>query len=699
MVPSNASNTSTAVSRIDRHAVVERHNPRITRLDPDAPLSVGNGRFAFTVDVTGLQTFPAAYREQGIPLETQARWAWHSNPNPNGYQLKDTYRLFDEHGRKVGYPTDQAGSAGQWLRRNPHVLPLAQIGFDLRDANGAAVEAHGLSRIEQTLDLWRGIVTSAYAVGDQPVTVVTACHPRLDLIAVRVESRLLREGRLRIKLAFPFTHDLSRKLTPGIDWSRPERHSTEMARPSARRADFVRTLDDTRYFTVLAWGGKASIEETKRHHFLLTPARDGERLEFILAFGAGPLSDALPSIDATMEASGEWWRDFWSSGGAIDLAASRDARAYELERRVVLSRYLTAIQLNSDVPPQESGLTCSTWYGKHHAEMVFWHLAHFALWGWDEPVEKTLRWFESRLPAARALAQERGLRGARWSKMVGPDMRESPGGNPLIIWNQPHPIYLAELLYRNQPRPETLERHRAVVLETAEAMAAYTHWDGRRYVLGPPLWIAQEIYDQATSQNPSFELSYWAFGLDLAQKWRRRLGLARSPDWDRIIDHLAPLPVKNGLYVALESHPDTFDNINSRRDHPTMLAPIGLLPGYLADAATMSRTLDAVLAAWDWKAKIWGWDYPMIAMTAARLGRPGIAVDILLRDAPNNHYTASGHCPQDGDIAVYLPANGSLLTAVALLAAGWDGTPNADAPGFPKNGDWTVRWEGLRPLP
>jgi hypothetical protein len=695
----DATNTSVVATRIDRRASIERHNPRITKLDPAAPLSVGNGHFAFTFDVTGLQTYPADYRERGIPLETLVRWAWHANPNPDGYKLSDTYRFFNEHGRKVGYPTDQVSPAGQWLRRNPHILPLARIGFDIRDSNGAPVVSNGLSRIEQTLDLWRGVVTSAFVVDGRPVTVMTACHPRLDLIAVRVESPLLRMGRLRIKIDFPFTHDLSRKLTPDLDWNQPDRHQTDLARPNARRADFTRTLDATRYFASLAWEGQAMIEESKRHHFLLTPSRDGERWGVVVAFGDEPLPGELPEVDANIEASVGWWRDFWSSGGAIDFSGSSDSRAFELERRVVLSRYLTAIQLNGDVPPQESGLTCSTWYGKHHTEMVFWHLAHFALWGRDEPVDKALRWFESRLPAARALARERGLRGARWSKMVGPEMRESPGGNPLIIWNQPHPIYLAELLYRSRPRREILERYRDVVLETAETMASYAFWDGRRYVLGPPVWIAQEIYNPATSRNPSFELSYWAFGLDLAQKWRERLGLSRSQEWDRILAHLSPLPVKNGLYVALESHPYTFDNRESRHDHPTILAPIGLLPGSLADATTMRRTLDAVLTTWDWETKIWGWDYPMIAMTAARLGRPETAVDVLLRDVPNNHYTASGHCPQGGDIAAYLPANGSLLTAVALMAAGWDGAPNVDAPGFPKNGDWVVHWEDLQPLP
>jgi hypothetical protein len=130
------------------------------------------------------------------------------------------------------------------------------------------------------------------------------------------------------------------------------------------------------------------------------------------------------------------------------------------------------------------------------------------------------------------------------------------------------------------------------------------------------------------------------------------------------------------------------------------------------DRATMGRTLDAVLKEWDSQTKIWGWDYPMIAMTAARLGEPKKAVDILLKsDSPNNRYTAAGHNPQRGDLPVYLPGNGALLAAVAMMAGGWYvpwTSPNGvvgvapikgNAPGFPRDGSWVVRSEGLRPLP
>ena len=71
---------------IDRHALVTRHNVELRQFDASNPLSVGNGEFAFTVDATGLQTFPEAF-EKTTPLGTLADWGWHTFPNPNGWDV------------------------------------------------------------------------------------------------------------------------------------------------------------------------------------------------------------------------------------------------------------------------------------------------------------------------------------------------------------------------------------------------------------------------------------------------------------------------------------------------------------------------------------------------------------------------------------------------------------------------------------
>ena len=229
-------------------------------------------------------------------------------------------------------------------------------------------------------------------------------------------------------------------------------------------------------------------------------------------------------------------------------------------------------------------------------------------------------------------------------------------------------------------------------------MASYPVWEqqGQRYVLGPALIPAQESYgsDRARNLNPTFELAYWYWALDTAQKWRERLGFGREPRWDRVMRGLSKPCVRDGVYTGIETPPYTI-----YRDHPSMVAALGLVGRTpLIDVETMRRTYDHVVQAWDWPST-WGWDYPMLAMTAARVGQPDKAVDALFIDSPKNRYLANGHNYQSPRLPLYLPGNGGLLAAVAMMAAGWDGCPDRPTPGFPDDGRWNVRWEGLKPMP
>jgi hypothetical protein len=690
---------------IDRYALVTRHNPVVHKPDPLVPLSVGNGEFAFTADITSLQTFPM-FHHKGIPLCTQSQWGWHTSPNPQNYRIEDTLKYYDSYGRKVGYPyhfkQGRAGKAASWLRENPHRLHLGQIGLQLKRTNGSAVKLEDLSNIKQSLDLWNGLLTSYFEVETKPVMVQTCCHPDLDMIAVRIESPLVNTSQLSVIFQFPYGSP--DKLA--ADWDKPDLHKTTLINRSKNRADFHRTLDADGYYVALAWPKGCTLKQAQQHKYILYP-NDGNTLEFVCAFSPEPVASKLPTVTQTQSICRTHWKDFWTQGGAIDLSKSKDPRANELERRIVLSQYLTAIQCAGSTPPQETGLTFNSWYGKFHLEMHWWHAAHFPLWGRTHMLEKSLRWYDLILPRAKEIAKEQGYTGARWPKMVGPDGRRGPSTiGPFLIWQQPHPIYYAELCYRANPDHKTLEKYKTIVFETAEFMASYAVWqeDKKRYILGPPVIPAQEIFPPEETYNPAFELAYWAFGLETAQKWRQRLGLPQNPKWNHVLKHLPDLPVKDGLYVNTQSHPNTFADPRQRRDHPSLLAALGMLPpGKMADREIMRRTVRKVFDSWDWS-KTWGWDYPMVAMTAARVGEPELALNALLMDKPeyNNHYLPNGHCFQSSRsnrLPVYLPGNGGLLTAVAMMAAGWDGAPDRYAPGFPDDGSWTVQWEGLKPLP
>ena len=683
--------TLPAAAQIDREALVRRHNVILQEADPWAPLSVGNGEFAFTADITGLQTLPDHYSGT-IPLAIQSEWGWHTFPNPEGFKLEDTFEAYDTDGRPVDYPTITRTPAGQWLRQNPHRLGLARIGFDF----GEKTAVDDIEDIQQRLDLWTGTIESAFTIAGEPIQVWTWAHPDLDLIAVRIVRENISHKAAGIRIEFPY--GTGRQTGDPADWDQPDKHHTVTITDSSRHIEWRRELDQDRYFTRIEWTEGGSLEQLSEHEYLLQFA--GDTFEFVAAFSPSSFTADLPDAGATEEASRVHWRQFWSEGGAVDLSGSTDPRAGELERRIVLSQYLTAIQCAGHIPPQETGLTFNSWYGKFHLEMHWWHAAQFALWGRAELLEKSLPWYRSILPVARQTAQRQGYEGVRWPKQIGPEGRESPSSvAALLIWQQPHLIHMLELLYRANPGGSLLKEYSDLVFQTAEFMASFPIWDRERerYVLGPPLIPAQEIHRARNTWNPTFELAYWRWGLETAQVWRERLGLERVGKWDQVLASLSELPVAGGLYVNAESDPATFTDESKRRDHPTLLAAMGILPGDTVDRETMRRTLLQVMKRWQWDST-WGWDYPLTAMTAARAGEPGIAIDALLLDTPKNRHLPNGHNYQREGLTIYLPGNGGLLTAVAMMAAGWDGAPERPAPGFPPEG-WVVRWEGLQPIP
>lgn len=440
-------------------------------------------------------------------------------------------------------------------------------------------------------------------------------------------------------------------------------------------------------------GDTLSIGDTLLSHRFGFLAKSGDTLEFTCAFAPDALPRALPDANATFDASSRYWPEFWKSGGAIDLSQSKDPRWFELERRIVLSQYVMAVNEAGSMPPQESGLVNNGWNGKFHMEMYWWHAAHYALWNRWDLLDRSLDIYREFLPSSRERARNQGFKGARWPKMTCSDGHEAAHPcNALLIWQQPHPIFFAELDYRAHPTRETLDKWKEIVFSTADFLSSFAFLDPNtsRYVLGPPIYIVSENTDPKISTNPTFELSYWRFGLRNAQIWRDRLGMERNEEWERVLKDLAPLPEEDGAYVTYEGVPDMWTKYNF--EHPALTGVYGLLPGDGVDVATMRRTAEKVFTGWQFN-HTWGWDYPMLAMCAARLGEAEKAMDFLLTASTQFDFSDVGLAK--GGPYPYMPSNGGLLYAVALMAAGWDGDSGAHAPGFPQDGSWTVRCEGL----
>ena len=678
-------------NKIDRKAVVERHRIITTSTNPKSPAQVGNGEFAFGVDITGLQTF--------VPFNTLSHWAWHSFPEPEGENIEDFKGVsLSTHGRIVKYDigNEEQPELSSWLEGNPHRFNLGRIGFLIFMTDGTKATMNDLKNTRQEVDMWTGIISSSFTVEGKRVNVKTACHPSSDAIGVSVNSDLVKEGRIKVFLDFPYPD--SKQFADYIGNNNvPNEHSSVIETKSDNSAIIARTMDETKYFVSLNWTSKADFllvdSLISPHLFHLIPT-EGDEIRFTSEFSPLNSKQYLLTPTQILDASKKSWPEYWQSGAAIDLSKSKDARWEELERRIVLSQYLMKMNEAGSYPPQESGLVNNGWYGRFHFEMIWWHGVHFALWNRWSLFDKSLHVFSDYLPSSIERAAKQGYKGARWPKCTGNIDREWPHEiHALLIWQQPHPIYFAELDYRLNPSPATLEKWRDIVLESAEFMADFAWYDkpNDRYILGPPIHIVSENTKPEKTFNPSFELSYWRFGLRTAQNWRKRLGLEKDQKWDHVLKNLSPLPQKDGVYITHENINEMWEKFAF--EHPALIGTNGMLPGDGVDSITFNKTLERVINTWDFN-HTWGWDFPMIAMAAARIGNPDLAVDMLLHD----NFKFDEHGLANGGPFPYFPSNGALLTAVAMMAAGWDGSKD-NVPGFPNNGKWIVDYENFNSMP
>ena len=320
-----------AARKIDRKAVVTRHNPEIREGNLRGPMQVGNGEFAFGFDISGMQTF-------SDNANTMSNWGWYRFPLPQGQRPEDFRGAeWEAQGRMVRYdiPNPEQGALRDWMVRNPQRINLGRIGLVLIKDDGSRAGIGDLTDPVQRLDLWTGTATSRYSIDGREVVVTTVGHPEKDAVAVRIESEKVADGTVGISLRFPFPSNT--EFGSAADWDSPGRHLTELS-PGTHMASFHRQLDDTNYDVHVQWDAGAVLRRTQEHCYELIPATDAREISFVVCFDKILGNAAVPTFAQTRSASARHWREFWEGGGAIDLSGSSDPRWRELERRVVPSR-------------------------------------------------------------------------------------------------------------------------------------------------------------------------------------------------------------------------------------------------------------------------------------------------------------------------------------------------------------------------
>lgn len=221
-----------AEHKIDRQKLISGHNPVLTEIATDAPLTVGNGELAFTADITGMQTLYEEYQE--LPLCTMSQWGWHTKPvsrEKYNYTLDDLVmtEYVNREGRLLKYPQDKkVGNEDvyNWLRENPHRLNLVRVRLQWEEES---ISAEDITGVRQELVLYEGILYSEFQIRNNACRVRTACHNEgRDILAFSLESEALKEKKISIVLDFPYgASDIT-----ASDWTQNDRHRTTILQTS-----------------------------------------------------------------------------------------------------------------------------------------------------------------------------------------------------------------------------------------------------------------------------------------------------------------------------------------------------------------------------------------------------------------------------------------------------------------------------------
>ena len=339
--------SSLNAQKIDRKKVVQRHNVVNTKADTLSTLTVGNGKFAYTVDITGMQSFPEYYKN-GVSLGTQSEWGWNSFPNTKDYKFEETLKAYDfnNDGRKALYSVqlkepERNKGAVDYFRVNQHRLQLGNIGIELTKKDGQKAKISDITNINQKIDLWTGIITSEFSLEGTRVKVWTASFQNSDKIGVKIESDLISKNRLKVFARYP--SPTGQFLDDAAFYGNENDHSSKIVSSQSMQGLIQHKLQSTDYYTQLNFT-EGKLREAGKHYFVYEPSSKNKTVELSVEFSAkNPKSNRTLFADAEKEST-SGWKNFWESGAAVDFEGSTDPRANELERRVVLSEYLTKVQ-------------------------------------------------------------------------------------------------------------------------------------------------------------------------------------------------------------------------------------------------------------------------------------------------------------------------------------------------------------------
>jgi hypothetical protein len=280
------------------------------------------------------------------------------------------------YGREVFYdiPDPTLKQATQWLIGNPNRINLGRIGLQYK---GDTLQRSEIANSRQELELWSGTLTSLFEVAGTAVKVVTQGDLDSDAVAIRIDSELILSGDLQVELDFPYPPIHSTKykyeVFAGV-YDFPRNHTTIITGDGVGRTSvhIQHVLQKTTYFVNLRWSKQTPLRVSSfaspnptavtAHRYTLASVSNTTSLAFTAHFSPDRRIPSSPSKIG--DQSRRKWNAYWNMGGFVDMTASSNPNATELQRRIITSQYHVRVNnAGSSQPPQESGLMNNGWYG------------------------------------------------------------------------------------------------------------------------------------------------------------------------------------------------------------------------------------------------------------------------------------------------------------------------------------------------
>lgn len=293
-------------------------------------------------------------------------WGWKNDTLPANRTEQDIldYRgvSWYNHDKLVEYPFDsQDPTVESWLTQNPNRVNLGRVGLLFRGEDGQVqnITEADLDKVNQKLDLWTGQLSSTFQWANETVTVQTSSADTSSTVSITIDSPLIKSGRLGIFLDFPWNDGKTKFEVPFVgNWSSltTRKHTTTLSKSPGRsvRATIKHTQVASTFFTNVG-GDEFNItrDAPSAHRYSILPLSNSTTFNISVSY-SGREEFSIPSAREVITSASRAWDKYWSESGFVDLVSgSSDPRADELQRRVILSRYLMRVNEAGDTPPQE----------------------------------------------------------------------------------------------------------------------------------------------------------------------------------------------------------------------------------------------------------------------------------------------------------------------------------------------------------